>query len=548
MSSREVILVVDDQIPNLDLMAALLKRAGYEVLAATKGREALKRAHYARPDLILLDIVMPGLDGYAVCRKLKENEGTADIPVLFVSAREETIDVVQAFRAGGVDYITKPFQEEELLSRVETHLALRRSHRQLAAQNKRLQHEIGEREQAERALRQARDELVTLLAYSRSIVSTLELQPLLNLSLKLLKRVVEFDQAAVLTLEEDLFHGRAYLGNEDFTDIHALQIPLYTLPALQKMLQTRQGFFMSDDRGVNVDIWLAAKAEKERWSEALRGIHSWIVAPLVVKNEVIGMLTLGHRERDFYRPQTLDLLQVFANQLAIAIENAQLYEGAQEAATIAERNRLASELHDSVTQALFSANLVADILPQILQQDPAAGQEDLLKLRRLIRGALAEMRGMLLELRPSTIQKADLTILLKQLCAALAGQVEAAVAVDIAAAPEMPAEVQIVFYRIAQEALNNIVKHAQASQIEFSLRASPVVSGKQKEAWPAMLLLRIVDNGRGFLQQQIPAERLGLNIMRERAQSIDAELDIVSQPGHGTEVSLLWGQSKVNHE
>jgi len=96
LNSREVILVVDDQIPNLDLMAAILKQAGYEVLAATKGEEALERARYAQPDLILLDIVMPDLDGYEVCRKLKENEGTAGIPVLFVSARDETFDLVRA--------------------------------------------------------------------------------------------------------------------------------------------------------------------------------------------------------------------------------------------------------------------------------------------------------------------------------------------------------------------------------------------------------------------------------------------------------------------
>ncbi len=548
MSGREVILVVDDQIPNLDLMAALLKQAGYEVLAATKGEEALERVHYAQPDLILLDVVMPGLDGYEVCRKLKEDEDTADIPVLFVSARDEAFDLVRAFRAGGVDYITKPFHEEEFLSRVETHLALRQSHKQLAEQNRQLQYEIAEREQVEQALREARDELVTLLAYSRSIVSTLELQPLLSLSLKLLKRVVEFDQAAVLTLEDEVFLGQATLGDEDLADIQAVQIPVKALPALQEMQRTLQGFFVSDERGDGADIWLASGEEKVPWSEAVRGIHSWIVMPLVVKNEVIGMLALGHRAADFYGSQTLDLLQVFANQLAIAIENAQLYGQVQEAATIAERSRLASELHDSVTQALFSANLVADVLPQIWEQDHAAGEEELLKLRRLTRGALAEMRGILLELRPSIIESANLSILLNQLSAAVAGQVEADVDATIEAAPVLPPEVKTVFYRVAQEALNNIVKHARATQIELSLRVSPVLANNQAEPWRGMMLLRIVDNGQGFLQQRSPAGGLRLNIMRERAESIDAELAIAGQQGRGTEVSLLWGQSEVNHE
>jgi len=418
----------------------------------------------------------------------------------------------------------------------------------LAEQNKRLQHEIAERQQVEQALREARDELVTLLAYSRSIVSTLELQPLLSLSLKLLKRVVEFEQAAVLTLEDEVFLGQAYLGDEDLADIQALRMPVKGLPALQEMQRTRQGFFASDERGDGADIWPASGEEKSSWSEAVRGMHSWIVTPLVVKNEVIGMLALGHRAADFYGTQTLDLLQVFANQLAIAIENAQLYGVAQEAATIAERSRLASELHDSVTQALFSANLVADVLPQIWQQDRAAGEEELLKLRRLTRGAMAEMRGILLELRPLIIETTNLSVLLNQLCAAAAGQVEAAVDPNIENAPVLPPEVKTVFYRVAQEALNNIVKHARATQIELSLRVSPVLANSQAKPWRGLMLLRIVDNGQGFQQQESPAGGLGLNIMRERAESIDAELAIAGQPGHGTEVSLLWEQSEVNHE
>src|SRR5512136_357386 len=153
------LLVVDDDVSALQTMDAFLSREGYEVRCAPNGETALMFAHEDPPELILLDIRLPDLDGFQVCRRLKEGQKTSDIPIIFISALDEVVDKVKGFAAGAVDYITKPFQAEEVLARVETHLALRRLQRQVEVQNAQLRKEIAEREQVQEALQRAHDEL-----------------------------------------------------------------------------------------------------------------------------------------------------------------------------------------------------------------------------------------------------------------------------------------------------------------------------------------------------------------------------------------------------
>ena len=133
-----VVLMVDDTPANLGVLYELLSEAGYDVLVAEDGESALERAAYARPDLILLDVMMPGIDGFETCRCLKEQPDTRDIPVIFMSALSDTVDKVKGLRLGAVDYVTKPFQHEEVLARVHTHLTVQRLKRELAEREARL--------------------------------------------------------------------------------------------------------------------------------------------------------------------------------------------------------------------------------------------------------------------------------------------------------------------------------------------------------------------------------------------------------------------------
>ena len=156
---RSTILIVDDTPANLGVLVDTLEDHGISVAVAQDGPEGIERARRIEPDLILLDVRMPGMDGFAACRRLKLAAPTRDIPVIFMTALSESEDKITGFRVGAVDYVTKPFQMDEVLARIDTHLSLREMQKQVAAQNLQLREEIAVREQAERALRQQAQEL-----------------------------------------------------------------------------------------------------------------------------------------------------------------------------------------------------------------------------------------------------------------------------------------------------------------------------------------------------------------------------------------------------
>ena len=152
-SKKGVILIVDDNPDNLELLFFFLSDSDFTVLLATNGENALKTVEQANPDLVILDVMMPGIDGFETCRRLKANESSKDIPVIFMTALSETVDKLRGFNLGAVDYLTKPIHEEELKARVTTHITLRNLNRSLVEQNKRLQDEIKKRQQKEEELR-----------------------------------------------------------------------------------------------------------------------------------------------------------------------------------------------------------------------------------------------------------------------------------------------------------------------------------------------------------------------------------------------------------
>jgi signal transduction histidine kinase len=269
--------------------------------------------------------------------------------------------------------------------------------------------------------------------------------------------------------------------------------------------------------------------------------RSELAVPIKVKGEIIGVLDAQSERLNGFDESDLVVLQSLANQAGIAIENARLYERAQQAAALEERNRLARDLHDAVTQTLFSASLVAEVLPELWEKDQDKGREYLKELRLMSRGALAEMRTLLLELRPTTLVEMNLSDLLRQLADAVTGQTGIPVTVAVEGLPDFPADVHVAFYRIAQEALNNVVKHARASQVTVRLRCAASVGVKGEGSLQAgRVELCVSDDGDGFDPSAVSPQHLGLSIMRERAEAIGAQLQIESEVGHGTQVKAVW--------
>lgn len=205
----------------------------------------------------------------------------------------------------------------------------------------------------------------------------------------------------------------------------------------------------------------------------------------------------------------------------------------REQAAAAERTRLARDLHDAVSQTLFSASLISEVLPRLWERNKAEGQRRLEEVRQLTRGALAEMRTLLFELRPAALADAELGDLLRHLAESITGRARVPVAVEVEGQCALTADVKVALYRIAQEALNNVAKHSGASQARVSLHCHP-----------DRVELRVSDNGRGFDTSQVPADSLGIGIMGERARAIDACLNIESKVGQGTEVVAIWSSLK----
>ncbi len=397
--------------------------------------------------------------------------------------------------------------------------------------------DVSERVKAEHLLHQRVElhtrEQSTLLDISQTLASALELKP--GLILDQLRVLVEYTHAELFVLNGTDMVALAVRGSQRLEETVPFSIRLQGPETLLRLFNQHR-----PDR--IADVWSASDPSAkflrslldEQAGLLLEGVRAWMWVPVAVKKRVIGSVGVAHVEPAYFTAHHADLALTVANQAAIALVNAELYEHAQELAALQERQRLAQNLHDAVNQSLFSAGLIADVLPRLWERDQEEARKSLNDLRRLTRAAQAEMRALLAELRPSAITDTDLGDLLHLLGNALAGRVNLPVTITVAKEIILPPEIQVAFYRICQEALSNIAKHAKASQVEIDL----------KQVGTA-IELHIRDNGLGFEPERNKPEpgHYGLSMMRERAEAAGARLTVTSQPGHGTELILQWVQT-----
>ena len=374
-------------------------------------------------------------------------------------------------------------------------------------------------------------EQAILLAISHTLASTLEFQP--GLILDQLREIIEYTHCGLFALEDSTLVTMATRGTPQLQGAGPFRIHLQGPETLAVLFNGHKPIRIADVWSDNPQAQFLRALLNDGGSALLQGMQSWMWVPLAVKSRIIGGLGIGHEKRNHFTSHHADLALSAANQAAITMVNAELYKDAQTLAVVEERQNLARNLHDAINQSLFSAGLIAEVLPRLWEREPEEARRSLEDLRRLTRGALAEMRSLLVELRPSALTDTELGDLLRLLGNAFTGRTNIPVAVTVTGEGMLPAEAQVVLYRICQEALNNITKHARASQVKIDVLHEP-----------GSLELYIRDNGRGFdTAEQMRPGHYGLSMMRERAETVGASLTVTSQVGQGTEIAIRWSQS-----
>jgi signal transduction histidine kinase/CheY-like chemotaxis protein len=311
------ILIVDDIPTNLQLLAQMLSEQGYKTRTAPDGKLALRSIKSIPPDLILLDIMMPTMDGYQVCQALKASPTTKDIPIIFISALNEVFDKVKAFEVGGVDYITKPFQEQEVLARVSNQIMQRQLFQQIQQQNKSLESEILERKRAQ-------EETQFLLSTTFALAQTEDFEESIAVILRSCCEFINWDL------------GEAWIPNADQTLLVCSRAFYAKEPSLLEYINQSLPLTFNPNIGLPGRIWSSRQSE---WLEdiflepydAFRrheiaekvGLKAGFGVPILIDNQVVAILTFFNQKAIPYQPRLIKLINSIATQLGSFIQRKQ---------------------------------------------------------------------------------------------------------------------------------------------------------------------------------------------------------------------------------
>jgi PAS domain S-box-containing protein len=365
-------------------------------------------------------------------------------------------------------------------------------------------------------------ELTTLLDIAQSVTSTLDLQQLISVIFEQVNRVMETNSASILLRDGDVV---TLLASRLAPETAGQRYTVQQMEPLWSILAERGIVTIDDVRGESELARRYRAVVGPQFLDAFSHVRSWLAAPLIVRDGVIGFMSVSWNDVGHFNDYHAELLRAIASHAAVAIENARLAERTRSLAVLQERQRLARELHDSVSQALFGIALGARTARTMLDREPAEAREPLDYVLQLAEAGLTEMRALIFELRPEALDSEGLTGVLEQQAAALRIRHGLEATVTLCHEPSAPLDVKEAVFRIAQEALNNIVKHARATHLRLDLACDA-----------RELTLDVRDDGRGFDPDGSFPGHLGLRTMRERAARLGGSVRIESIPAGGTRV------------
>jgi PAS domain S-box-containing protein len=451
MQPTSLILIIDDDPIARATLEALLSEAQYQLLFASNGEEGLARALSIIPDVILLDVMMPGLDGFEVCRRLRASSELAEVPIVMLTALDNRGARLAGLQAGADDFVTKPFDSAELMTRVRTITRLNRYRR--------------------------------LLAERARLAQLIELSP---------NGILVVDAAGIIRLANQ---------------------------ALARLLRVESGAALE---GQPLSAWLAADGAGA-WQKALTPATPSL-----------------HLETELVRADGRHLpVELIAGgipwegepaaQIIVRDITAEKSRRTQEEAIADERRRIAREIHDGLAQNLAALRVRAGLWHDLVDQNPAQMHAELDELQTFLRENIQEVRRSIFALRPVCLEEHGFFPALNQFLAEFGEQYQLTIACTVKGQEsDLPVSLELSLFRIIQEALNNVAKHAQAQGLwlEINLETLPEVR----------LIVR--DDGRGFDPQvlETAARRghLGLKQIREVVEESGGRLNVQSAVGQGT--------------
>jgi PAS domain S-box-containing protein len=493
------ILIVDDTKANLDLLIEILAAAGYNIRPATTGTLAIRSVMAKLPALILLDVKLPDMDGYEVCRRLKALDHTRAVPVIFISVLEDESSKIKSFQAGGIDFITKPFYAEELLVRVKTHIALRQIQRSLEIRNNDLLREIAEREKTELALKES--EFFFRESQRAASVGSYKINFITD----------SWDSSEVLNhiFGIESSYDRSVQGLIGL--VHPGDREMITHYLLKHVLTEHQPF--------NKEFRIINKSNSEtRWVNCL------------------GAVALDDNENVASMIGTIqDISERKIADEKIAAYNEKLRDMNDHLQTIRddERKNMARDIHDLIGTNIAGLKMYLKILeknmpPNFLDDHPVI-MDNLESMAHMIDDTFNLVRGLIRQLRSVVLDELGLAEAILSYSDEMKKKSNIGFKIDIIPKEfSLNTKVSNELYLMFIEILTNVIRHSGATSVAIFIR-------KKNHKFE----MRIEDNGIGITEQKMMHKnKFGIQGMKERISLLDGKIEIAGNPGKGTTVSI----------
>ncbi len=564
---KHTVLIVDDNAINLKVISDYLKNFGFGIMVARSGEIALKRVQYALPDIILLDIMMPGINGFETCERLKADEHTKDIPVIFMTALSDAEDKVKGFEAGAVDYVTKPLQYSEVLARVTTHLKIRELARSLQGQNEQLQGLTDELQKTNAELVKVSDELrdantalsrravqlETSNQVGQQVTSILDLGELLTEITELIRAQFDYYFVGVWLLYEpnDRLVLQACTGGDS------------------QLLEQEHFLNLDSDENVithvcqTTNAYLVDDVDKEKLYLSLAELPetcAQLALPLRIGDEMIGVLDIQSEQPAAFSDDDQKVLQTLANQIAIAIRNVRLYE--VERKINADKDKFFSiishDLRGPFTSLLGNAQLMLSTADELCADDIRHMSS------AIFNGAKSALNLLDNLLTWSRMQRGSIDFFPQQLSLNMLVQKTIDLLEQMAADKNIDLENAIEDELVAyadKNMVDTVIRNLTGNALKFTPRGGSVTILAQQQnssngKSPALVQISVVDTGVGMNPNDMDklfrldtnhstlgtekeqGTGLGLIICKEMVERNGGQIWMESEAGKGTKVQF----------